>query len=1598
MVQVDLSVCNLLFVDIEATVKERKIQEVGIVYKDQELRTSSLAEIKQFIQKCETGFIVGHNFAEFDYTLFGETSLSKIIKEFAIIDTLLLSLLLFSEKTVHALPKNYKTEDKFKNNPVEDSKKTRELFEKAEKKFLLLEKDMQNIFFSLLKDQRGFDGFFKYIQITNSLRYLEKNKLYLTILKQYKNRFLDHRLLSKIIESNPVELAYILALHSDAIEVKSHPPKILYDFPEIVDIQKTLFYDLKKVDSELSAFSKEVFGFGEFREYPRLNQTLFQKSLSQRDIIMAELKGDSFLAVLPTGGGKTFTFWLPAIIKAKTYKSLTVVISPLQALIEDHIKSFNKNVANYKAVAISGFLTPLERHEAIENVINGEADILYLAPESLRSNAIFNILKNRYIERFVIDEAHCLSTWGNDFRQDYYYICEYIKDLLKQKPFQKHIPVSCFTATAKPNVIKDIKRYFSEGLDLALDEYIAIPQRENLVYKSLPKSSKNKYRELLNLVNSHNGSTLIYIPSSTASCDEVAGKLSLDTDKRVKSFHSKIDSQEKMKILKEYITDEVDVIVATTAFGMGVDKPNITQVIHYEMSDSLENYAQEAGRGARDKSLNALCPILYDEDDLDKHFASLNRSKITADEINSIFRALKKQKGDVVYKSVFELAKEAGWDVEDASYDYATKVKTALLELEREGYIERKRNKVRFFADSIASDSIEKLEKSLKNAQYSEEDENRLRLIHQTIIGKGKESLVQVDELAYLLGYERAVIAQDIERLKEMEILGNSRDLTLEIKKSAVSEFEKIVKIELMLFAFLSEHLSDRVSIKELHEFVIVTLNMEKNISAVIKEILKNWRDKKLFSFTRIDREKDLWIFKLYDKELKQREIQNRHSISKTILEFFTAQIEKGKKVQKIETSLKDLRELTGRKFSAKEIDKTLLYLHYLNILKLLNGRFISYTPMQIQKSEKFKQKRKYTKAEYKKRLEKHYILKVESIHIMGEYAKRLQQDNAKAIQFMRDYFTFPYDEFKKKYKLLKKKITRPITERRYEKIFAQMSPVQQEIIADKESKAMMILAGPGSGKTKVLVHKIASLLLTEDIKPEQFMMLTFSRTASREFKSRLNALIGSLSFDIEINTFHAYALNRIARVTHSEKDEVLKDAIIEATRQIRNGDIRLAHKTVLVLDEYQDISSDSFNLVKAIYESSDKEMRIIAVGDDDQCINTHAGADISFIEKFKSEFGKDEDGTDHFKQYELLTNYRSKKSIVKYTNNFISTVSSRYKTEPLKAHSDKDGKVEIYTYKSKNLITPTVELVKNIDKTTSLAVLAYTNDEVMQIYSRLQEVGIHAKFIIDRDKFYLKNIVEIVEFDKRLSTYLHGKLSYNEDDFEKALKDIETRFKESKNFPLLKKVVDKFLYESDNYYVSQWLGYLDEIKLEEFEEKSHNITISTIHKSKGLEFDNVVLIVNKNPENDNEKRLYYVGMTRAKNKLAIVRHGNQAIEGEDYANYIFDKKEYIYDGKIQTFIMGLDDVYLGYDYQKYYGNFDLTAGSSVKIAKDKLGELCLKYQGKMISKFSKKFSNKLSEYRGSHYKAEIEYVVVWFDRKNEKYIRHPLCKIMISE
>ncbi|NPA03271.1 MAG: ATP-dependent DNA helicase RecQ, partial [Epsilonproteobacteria bacterium] len=913
---------KILFLDLEVN-RNEKIEEIGLVIGEERLRTSSLAKAKEFILLHNPKLLVGHNLFKFD-NLYLKSSKLSFLTLLPSLDTLPISLLLFSEKTFHSLPKEYKDEDNFFNDPLKDALLTKRLLKNSVERFNSLPPFFQAVFYSLLRDKKEFANFFTLIKPPPFLAYPQLLNTIISNFPTLKNV----KLLKDSVLSSPIQLAYILSLTHSII--KAHPPKILYEYPDIVELHKKLTsFEME----EIVEFMYQTFGFSGFREFVAVDDSSF---ISQRDIVLETLKDNSLIAILPTGGGKTFTFWLPALFRASRIKSLTVVISPLQALIQDQLKNFQQQVANFTAVAISGYQSYLERADAIEKVINGEADILYLAPESLRSETTFKILKNRVIERFVIDEAHCLSIWGHDFRHDYFYIAEFIEELLKVQPWAKEIPVSCFSATAKSNVIEDIQNYFKEKLSLTLTSFIAKPERKNLNYYSiLVKNEEEKFSWLLKLLKET--PALVYIPSSTKKCENIA--LELQTlGFNAKPFHAKLEKEEKSLILKEFIEDKLDIVVATTAFGMGVDKPNIKTVIHYEVSNSLENYVQEAGRGARDPTLTANCYTLFLEDDLDNHFLNLNLNKISSNEINSIFRALKSKNSKEIYITSRELALKAGWDIERGDWD--SKVKTALLELERAGYLQRKRNKVRFFASSIVKDPFDKLASYKK--KLSPQEYQLLILTLNALLGRGKPKATQLDEIAFILDHPREEIARAILKLKELKILRESWDIQLTLKRNAKRRFEEVLRVEKGLINFFKKHPFMVISLRSLNEHLIDEKIVDRNVTFLIQELLKSWRRKKeLFHFSRIDRVNDLWRCEVVDIERLEKTISLKRFTTQKVLYYLL-------KLNSSTLTLSLLEIAKSLELDPKMIDRALFYLHSFEIIELGEGRFIYYSPMHI--------------------------------------------------------------------------------------------------------------------------------------------------------------------------------------------------------------------------------------------------------------------------------------------------------------------------------------------------------------------------------------------------------------------------------------------------------------------------------------------------------------------------------------------------------------------------------------------------------------------------------------------------------------------------
>ncbi len=1666
----------MAFLDIEVSEHSGNIHSLGLLYEDVEITTASITEIKKVFEHKNIDYVCGHNFIDHDKYFLSKTSLNPYMIDIPIIDTLLLSMLLFPTKMTHKLSKPYKTEINIENQPLGDAIQTKELFLLLDEKFDSIDVKLRDVFSTLLWQDKYFTEYFKYKNIKE-----KEIDIYEIIQKKISCNMEEFK---EIQNNNPVELAFAISyLYLDRQASISFV--ILKRYPEVVKLLKILTFNKGQVDIE--AFAEQEFGIPSFREFDKETNgvavekeqsTLFdvieekkkgvfdflkgivskdydyqedevqkekETQISQRDIVTNALDHTSLLVILPTGGGKTFTFQMPALIKAKAYKGLTVVISPLQALMKNHVDSFKEKNQNFKVEAISGYLSPIERMNIIAEVENGVIDILYLAPEALRSNSIFNALKRRVIERFVIDEAHCFSSWGHDFRHDYYFVAEFIKSLEVESEFQPKIPVSCFTATAKPEVLKDIKEYFATNLGIPLKEFIASSARYNLEYRAVEvKDKKDKYDRLVKeLVGRGKTPTIIYIPQNARGCRELSEELNEEIRLQplnlvIEPFYSKIDDEvesgkrvgrNKSEILNDFIENKIDIVIATTAFGMGIDKPDIQTVIHYEQSDSLESYLQESGRGARDVSLKAQCIVLYSKDDFNRTFNQLNRSKLEYHEIERVVRELKKIKKDEFTISPKDIAQKMGIDTEDSSIDYDVIIKTALLELEQAGVIKRGRNSNKIFATSIDKEkrSMDYVHEVLDPKQ----DEyallyNDMISIMQNIIQRSKVDAIEVDELADIAGVHKNIIFDVLYALQKEKLLAYNNDISIHIKKSVKNNFTRHFKLEALIleeFKKLSEY-ENTINLRDINSL----LGKQNNIQS-IKKIIQSWThlSKMKANIFNARFHKSICYFECEKSNIVK--LERIIGIRKKTCEFIVDKMikELGDQTEaEVEVStnkLKEEYEIT-QKMSLNAFHHSLVYLHELiQGFKLSRGRLIYYQAFKIDKQKEFERHTPYRKIDhYNKSLKPYYRRKIEAVHIQMNFLERLIEDGwGKTSDFVKDYFGMDYKKFKKKYKFNDKEIQLPITKEKLENILGDLNIEQKRVFDDKQSEAIMVLAGPGSGKTKTLVHKIASLVTIEDHKAEYFLMLAHSRVAVAEFKERLYKLIGSLAYDMKIHTFHSFAVELLGQKIDNELS--IGNVIPTVTEMIEKNEIKIPYLQMLVLDEYQDVGTNTYQFIDAIYAKMSKDKKIIAVGDDDQCINDFGidRADVAYIKQFHTDFEiikNDSDDsvlleneTSNFAQYELLENYRSKRNIVEFSNLYSRTIlENRLKTKELFSHTSDDGYIELTRYTSSSYIHNIVENVfvqVQENKEESIAILARNNDEILAMYSQLDAKGINVKYITSKDGFSLGNLIELQDF-----------LSFWESsDLESAQVRFDQEYGKSKNYSLATGVIKRFVDENEvengkKYFISLFEQYLQEISFDEFEVSRADVIVSTMHKAKGKEFDSVYVCLDHTVKEYNmyDQRLLYVAITRAKNKLFIHSKNNFYLDFmTNYCNNVIDYAKQDSEPARIVFEMSLGDIALSNAYsQNGIENTKPMSGEIVNIVftrgyyniyknNQQIASLAQVAQDKP-DRLSYKISKKGERGYVLENKAEISYVVHWQEPNSEKIYKQILCKVYMSK
>lgn len=1454
----------IVFIDTEVGLQTKKVADYGAVREDGAvLHSHSKADFDAFVSKCDT--VCGHNI------IYHDLKYTALRGNPTIVDTLFLSPLLFPKRPYHHLVKDDKLQVDELNNPVNDSKKARDLLNDEISAWNQLSDERQEIYYNLLKDTIEFAGFFKYIGFTTSSHQSIWGRVLGTrtdwaqlILKEYEGKVCSHADFDAFAKQYPIELAYCLAVIGADDLLSITPAWVIRNYPQVVNLMKKLLntpcgdcdYCHERLDAHHGL--KDFFGYEEFRTFDGVPM--------QQQAVEAAISGESLLTIFPTGGGKSLTFQLPALMAGRNSHGLTIIISPLQSLMKDQVDNLTARGIG-DVVTINGLLDSIERANAIEQVANGSANLLYISPEMLRSKTIERLMLGRDVARFVIDEAHCFSAWGHDFRVDYLYIGEFIRQLQEKKHLTHPIAVSCFTATAKQKVISDICDYFRTKLGLELKVFAANSERQNLRYSVIhADTADDKYNLLRSLIIGHKCPSIVYV-SRTKRTHELARHLVRDGI-RALPFNGKMESADKVKNQNAFMTGEAQVIVATSAFGMGVDKKDVGLVVHYNISESLENYVQESGRAGRDPQMQADCFVLYADSDLDKHFILLNQTKLSISEIQQVWNAIKyfTTERDKVSCSPLDIARKAGWGEE--VIDLETRVKAAVAALEDAGFIQRGSNSPHIFATSISVRNMDEARHKLTISNVFDEKsrEEAVRIIkllisaRATVGGRGAEAESRVDYLADILGMNKGVVIRNITLMRQEGLLADSMDMQAWIsKRTTQKNLNTILRLEHFLLQHFSQE-ANRYNYKELNEEALkagMTFSNVKRLRLLLHfMMLKGYIHKKEHYVTAA-----VCVRLQISSEKSMARFERRMDICRFIVDTLAVKRDSGKDATLVNFSIVELLQqfiksrqemmfVDKEKPTIADVEEALLYLTKTELMKIEGGFLVIYNTMEINRI--VDRRTRYGKEQYRL-LDEFYKQRIRQIHIVGEYANLMVRDYNTALRFVNDYFTLDFRKFINQYfkEERRAQIDQNITPTKYNQLFGELSNRQCEIIDDKQSKYIVVAAGPGSGKTRVLVHKLASLLLLEDVKHEQLLMLTFSRAAATEFKKRLIDLVGNAAHYVDIKTFHSYSFDLIGK--QGSLDEA-KDVVRRAAEMIEAGEVEQSKiaKSVLVIDEAQDMGIDDFRLVQALMHQNE-EMRVIAVGDDDQNIFAFRGSDSRYMQSLVDQEGA--------KLYEMTDNYRSARNIVECANRYVQRLQGRMKQNPIHSATGQDGKVM------------TLKSLQNaeIKVQGSTAVLTRTNEESMQVAFELEQRGLHATVAQSMGGFRFANLAEVRYFLKQLGN--KDEVSISKEKWEAAKQRTLYTYASSTCLRIMRQFFADFEVTHKSYYYSDLHEYILESNIEDFiATVDKSIFVSTVHKAKGREFDSVYLL---SPIPDgrepNDSRAYYVGLTRAKRNLFLV-------------------------------------------------------------------------------------------------------------------------------
>lgn len=1499
-------------------------------------------------------FLLGHNFITFDAQHLEAANRDLRLLKKPIIDTLWLNPLAFPRNPYHHLVKHYqdgRLEAGHINDPELDAELVLTVLSNQIEALSEIEKSdpetarAYHYLTTTRPRSEGFDAVFAHVRGADRPGPMEAQTAIRVLLR---GQACLHQIETVIPEAerNGWPLAYALSWISVAGGDSVMAPWVRHQFPEASQLVRRLRdtactdpdCDWCRTQNDPKKLLKRWFGFEEFRPVPAgpdgrpLQETIVATAMAKTPI----------LGILPTGTGKSVCYQIPALSQAEKTGALTVVISPLVALMADQVEGMRRQGIT-SCVTINGMLSMPERHEALNQVRLGDAAILLISPEQLRSPSVRSVLGQRDIGYWVLDEAHCVSKWGHDFRPDYRYVGRFIKEYSGEDP---PAPVICLTATAKPDVIQDITAHFRERLATSLHLLDGGSVRDNLSFEIVPTNKGKKLGDVLAVLKEalpKTGSSGAIIYCSTRSATERVAAFLLERGFAAAHYHAGLKPEQKRDVQKQFAEGDLRVIAATNAFGMGIDKPDIRLVVHADIPGSLENYLQEAGRAGRDRD-HARCILLFSRDDVERQFSLSARSRLEKREIGAILKSLRrldrrtKQKGEVVATAGEIVREEQDMDFERDNATDDTRVKTAVSWLEESALLKREENRVRVFPSSLRIRTFAEAEELIAKSDMTEGYRLRLRALVRSLINAPPDQGISTDELCGISGLMSGQMRKALNDLETLGIASNDTAITLfvhlGVEDSSHKRLMEANSLENDLIHKLRELAPDldvgassmlnlKIASQELRDMGHPTVRPDI-VDRLIRGIARDGRDDSdgigSLQVRKIDREhlsiRQQRSWQALSVTAQLRRLAGRVLLS--ALQQAAPMQARGKDIQ-IETTLGALMAALNSDFElssaitdpTKLLDRALLWMHEQGVVTLGKGLTIFRPAMTINLEPG---NQLFTEANFEP-LKLHYQETVLQTHIMSTYAEQGLDSMKSALKLAEDYFTQDRETFVEKWLPGRSsELRRQTTPKSWQTIVESLENTNQSRIVadDREQTNVLVLAGPGSGKTRVLVNRIAYLIRVKRENPKGILALVYNRHAATEIRQRLFDLIGDDARGVTISTCHGLAMRMIGASfsKSAEKvDSVAFDKIMAQAVALLKGDglsrdeaeaqrdtLIEGYRWILV-DEYQDIGPEEYELIAAVagrsIEDEDRRLSLFAVGDDDQNIYAFTGASVDFIRRFEEDYKA--------QPTHLIENYRSTANIVRASNHVIAPAAERMKVghDITVNRSRKNDAVGGVLEGLDSVGRGRIQVLKDADDELTQAVLAIAELERL---SRIVPDWDWAKAaIIAREWKYLQPVRSYCEArgipvqwanadppnfwrlreTQVLVTWLRKRdrsgIHVSE------LVDWMSAQPEGSWWSVLRAGVCDFVREvgdrdTDRRDVLEFLAEWGR----DIRKRQSGLLLLSAHRAKGLEFDDVVVLDgswekrSKSEDRDAARRLYYVAMTRARRSLTLMKMGRQ--------------------------------------------------------------------------------------------------------------------------